>query len=185
MAGRTAANARWNLFASSTNCGSGFRLSVGEYIRPLIKDIRSRFGALPILVLSMHDESMYAERVLRAGAQGYVMKQEPGTKLLSAIRQVLDGRICVSDAFAERALRKIAGAPSGPDGFGVDQLSDRELEVFRMTGQGLRPRAIANQLCLSVRTVESYFARIKQKMGFSSASELAQQAVEWAKTQDS
>jgi len=149
----------------------------------LIKDIRARFGRLPVLVLSMHEEALYAERALRAGAQGYIMKQESGTLLLSAVRRVLSGHIYVSADFAERTLRGMADGMADACGFGIERLSDRELEVFRLMSSGLRPREIADRLHLSVRTVESYFARIKQKLNLKTASELSQHAIEWARNE--
>lgn len=144
----------------------------------LIKDIKSRWSRFPMLVLSMHDESFYAERVLRAGARGYITKQEPAEKLLTAIRTVLSGKIYVSDKMAEKILNRFAAASSDIDSLPVESLSDRELEVFHLIGQGLKPGAIAEKLHLSVKTVESYYARIKQKLNLENANELLRYAIQ-------
>lgn len=149
----------------------------------LIKDIKAQSPNLPVLVLSMYEESLYAERTLRAGAKGYVMKQEATETLLTAIRRVLGGDIWVSEDIASRMLRKFVdrGNPGlvGP----VDSLSDRELEVFEFVGRGLGTRQIAAKLDLSVRTVESYRAHIKQKLSLKNAAELVQHAVHWVQSE--
>jgi len=151
----------------------------------LIKDIKARCPDLPVLVLSMHEESLYAERALRAGAKGYVMKQEATETLLTAIRRVLGDDIWVSDEIAARMLRKFVdrGNPVllGP----MDSLSDRELEVFEFIGRGLGTRQIAAKLELSVKTVESYRAHIKQKLSLKNAMELVQHAIHWVQTEGS
>lgn len=151
----------------------------------LIKDIKNRHPRLPILVLSMHDEALYAERVLRAGARGYIMKQAPAEKLLTAIRTVLSGKIYLSDKMAEKMLQRFAPGSSAPDGLPIECLSDRELEVFQLIGQGFKPGAIAEKLHLSVKTVDSYYARIKEKMNFKSANELLRYAVQWGQSASS
>ena len=149
----------------------------------LIKDIRARFSDLLILVVSMHDESLYAERVLRAGARGYIMKQAGGEKFLLAIRQVLAGQIFVSDKMSARILDAFSGRLPDKSGSPVRQLSDREFEVFRLIGQGIGTRAIAEQLHLSVKTVEVHRANIKGKLGLATATELVRQAVRWVDSQ--
>lgn len=145
----------------------------------LLKNIRITSPRLPVLILSMHDESIYAERALRAGANGYIMKQEATEKVLIALRRILSGEIYVSDRIANSMLRHyVRGAnPSQPSS--VSDLTDRELEVFRLIGEGQTTRQIAEALHLSVKTVESYQAHIKEKLSLRSARELVQHAVEW------
>lgn len=150
----------------------------------LIKDVRLRFPRLPVLVLSMHDEALYAERVLRAGAQGYVMKSESGDVILAAIRHVLAGRIHLSDAMSTRLLGHLAGQKhSNTPASSVEHLSDRELEVFTELGQGRTTREIACTLKLSIKTVEAHRANIKQKLGIATAPELIRHAVNWVENQ--
>jgi DNA-binding NarL/FixJ family response regulator len=144
----------------------------------LIRKIKSEFGDLPVLVLSMHEEQFYAERALRAGAHGYIMKQEPTEKLVGAIRKLYDGDLFVSDDVAKRMLlRIVAGEEEGESP--VSSLSGRELEVFQLIGQGYGTREIAGMLHLSIKTIESYRANLKQKLNLKSASELVQYAVKW------
>lgn len=151
----------------------------------LIKKIRVDNARLPILVLSMHDESLYTERALRAGANGYIMKQEAPDQIVKAIRRVLAGEIYVSEQIGSRLLRKIVhGRPTAIDS-PIDNLSDRELEVFRLIGRGYRTRQIAEMLRLSVKTVESYREHIKHKMGFRDATELLQHAIQWVQGEKS
>jgi DNA-binding NarL/FixJ family response regulator len=144
----------------------------------LIKDIKVRFPRLPVLVLSMSDEAVYAERALRAGARGYMMKEEATEKVLDALRQVLGGGIYLSQSMSARLLHQLVeGAP--PDGGSpVDRLSDRELEVFQLIGQGLGTTEIARHLHLSPKTIETYRAHIKDKLGLDSATELLQHAIQ-------
>jgi DNA-binding NarL/FixJ family response regulator len=145
----------------------------------LLKAIRAAFPGLPVLVLSMHDESMYAERALRAGANGYIMKQEATESVLVALRRVLRGEMYVSDRVSNIMLRQIATG-AGPAGdTPVARLSDRELEVFRLIGEGRGTRRIAEELYLSVKTVETYQAHIKEKLGLQSSRDLVQRAIEW------
>jgi DNA-binding NarL/FixJ family response regulator len=145
----------------------------------LIRNIKARFPGLAVLVLSVHDESVYAEVAFRAGALGYLMKQEALEKLLVAIRRVLKGAVYVSDALAVKLLQKQlqghASAQSSPQ----DLLSDRELEVFQMIGQWKATRQIAEELHISVKTVEYYREQIKRKLNLKSAAELTQQATGW------
>lgn len=142
----------------------------------LIKDIHDRNPRLPILALSMHDENLYAERALHAGARGYIMKREPMDAFLAALRKVLDGRVAVSEAVVARMVE--AGhtheQPASADP--ADLLTDRELEVFRLLGEGVPTRDIAARLYIAASTVESYRASIKQKLGIRKASELIAQA---------
>ncbi|HEY6948177.1 MAG TPA: response regulator transcription factor [Gemmatimonadales bacterium] len=144
----------------------------------LLKEIRTTDPELPILVLSMHDESLYAERALRAGASGYIMKQEATERVLVALRRILRHEVYVSDRFASEVLHKIGGHTRARQP-SVASLSDRELEVFRLIGEGHATRQIAEELHLSVKTVESYQAHIKEKLGLSSARALVQRAIEW------
>ncbi len=145
----------------------------------LLKQIRLRDGQLPILVLSMHDESIYAERVLRAGANGYIMKQEATGLVLTAVRRILDGEIYVPERVASRMLRQYARGPAAGPASPLAILSDRELEVFRLIGAGRSTRQIAQALQLSVKTVESYQAHLKEKLGLRNARELQHHAIEW------
>jgi DNA-binding NarL/FixJ family response regulator len=145
----------------------------------LLKNIRLNNTALPILVLSMHDESMYAERALRAGANGYIMKQEATDRVLVAIRQILRREVYVSDRIANRMLQQIVSKPATTTAPLVTSLSDRELEVFRLIGDGYGTREIAVTLHLSIKTVESYQAHIKQKLNLPTARALVQRAIEW------
>ena len=145
----------------------------------LIGQIRAQHGDLPVLVLSMHQERFYAERVLRAGAQGFVTKQGDPSELLGAVRRVLGGDLYVSDALADELVLR---AVEGPDGGGpaVEQLSDREAEVVRFIGGGLTTREIAGELNLSVKTIESYRANVKRKLGLKTGAELARFAYDWS-----
>lgn len=151
----------------------------------LMKDIKTRFPGLPFLVLSMHQESIYAERAIRAGAKGYITKQEATKKVITAIRKVLEGRLYISESVKEKLLYSLIGSDeSDTDISLVDRLTDRELEVFRLIGQGKATRQIAEQLCLSTKTIETYRSRIKQKLNLSSGSELLRSAFQWASRQD-
>jgi len=145
----------------------------------LLKSIRIQYPGLPVLILSMHDELIYAERALRAGANGYIMKQEATEKVLIAVRRILNREVYVSDRVANKMLQMyIAGSPSTKQS-PVAGLSDRELEVFRLIGEGHSTRQIAEELHLSVKTVESYQAHIKEKLSLRSARELVQHAIQW------
>jgi DNA-binding NarL/FixJ family response regulator len=145
----------------------------------LVKDLQSRLPSLPVLILSMHDESLYAERVLRAGAKGYITKQEATKKILFAIRQVLAGQIYVSDAMATRMLHKLVLGRPQEQSSPIERLTDRELEVFQLIGQGQGTRRIAEELHLGIKTVESYRARIKDKLKLTDGTQLLQQAIQW------
>lgn len=143
----------------------------------LIKDLSARHPDLPTLVLSTHDEKVYAERALRAGARGYVMKQEPTAVVLRSIHAVLKGEIAVSDAMRSKLLGVFHG---GRDtAAGVESLSDRELEVFRLVGEGRGTSEIASHLHVSISTIESYRAHIKLKLGLANAMDLVSTAVRW------
>ena len=146
----------------------------------LLKDIRSRHPGIPVLILSMHDESVYAERALRAGAQGYIMKQEATEKVLVALRRILAHEIYVSERVANRMLQRYIGSPAPDKPSAISDLTDRELEVFRLIGEGHTTRQIAEELHISIKTVESYQAHIKDKLSLRSARELVQHAIQWA-----
>lgn len=152
--------------------GSGFSL---------IRRIRTANLPVEILVLSMHDESLYAERALRAGARGYISKQEATDHVATAIRKVLAGKIYLSEAMTERLLLGIAQNADHSDGDDspISRLSDRELEVFWLIGEGVGATEIANRLHLSVKTIETHRDRIKKKLGLDSASELNRFAMQW------
>jgi len=149
----------------------------------LLKNVRSRHPDLPVLILSMHDESIYAERALRAGAQGYIMKQEATEKVLVALRRILSREIYVSERIANRMLHRYIGNPSASKPSSIADLTDRELEVFRIIGEGHSTRQIAEELHISVKTVESYQSHIKEKLSLRSARELVQHAIQWSISQ--
>jgi DNA-binding NarL/FixJ family response regulator len=145
----------------------------------LVKTIRTKYAGMPVLVLSMHDESIYAERALRAGANGYIMKQEATERVLIAIRRILKGDVYLSDRAASRVVDHCVRRSPAANPSPVADLSDRELEVFRLIGQGHGTREIADTLRLSVKTVETYQTHIKEKLSLRNARELVQHAVEW------
>jgi len=150
----------------------------------LIKDIKAKHPRLPVLTLSMHDESLYAERALRAGAQGYIMKQEAPEMIVAAIRAVLAGTVYISDKVTSRMVHKLVGSKGELSATGVDTLSDRELEVFLLIGRGYGTRQIAEKLFLSAKTIETYRAHIKDKLGLADATELLQYAIQWVSGQE-
>jgi DNA-binding NarL/FixJ family response regulator len=145
----------------------------------LMKNIRQQHPDLPLLVLSMHDETLHAERALRAGARGYVMKQEAPEKVISAIRQVLQGNIYVSDALGAKLLNKLIDSRREKTASPLELLSDRELQVFQLLGRGFGTRQVADKLNVSIKTVEAYRANIKDKLNLKSSSELVQHAIHW------
>ena len=145
----------------------------------LIKTLGVQASETPLLVLTMHEESFYAERALRAGARGYLTKQEASDKILTAIRQVVRGDIYVSERLSPKLLKRlITGVPDEEDPL-VSRLSDRELQVFLMIGEGHGTQQIASQLNLSVKTIETYRAHLKQKLDLRDARELVQYAIRW------
>jgi DNA-binding NarL/FixJ family response regulator len=146
----------------------------------LIKSLQRLHPSLPVLVLSMHDESLYAERVFRAGARGYINKRESAQKVIEAIRRVLDGKLYVSEKAAEiLAARAMRGTHERPP---IERLSDRELEVFERLGRGIGTRQISEEFRVSIKTVQAYCARIKEKLDLGSATELLREAVRWHDT---
>ena len=148
----------------------------------LTKWIRARSERIPILIMSMHDESLYAERVLRAGAHGYVMKAEVADKIVIAIRKALQGEIYLSEKVEQDILHEVSGRTTEKDQSPIRKLSDRELEVFRLIGQGMGTRAIADQLRLSIKTIETYRSHLKEKLGLSNATQLVRYAAQWVET---
>jgi DNA-binding NarL/FixJ family response regulator len=145
----------------------------------LIKTLKEREGHIPVLVLSMHDESLYGERAVRAGARGYLNKQEASKKVIAAIRTILAGEIFVSDKMKSDMLQKMSGGQRPEGSSPTDVLTDRELEVFQLLGQGLGVRQIAENLFVSVKTIEAHREHIKQKMNFKSSSELLRYAIQF------
>ena len=145
----------------------------------LIKDLRAMHPEVRILVVSMQDENLYAERVVRAGAHGYITKQEATRKILEAIRQVLDGKVFLSEKLSAELLSRMVGKPKATPGSSYEMLTDRELQVFDLVGQGFGTRQIAEQLGVDVKTIETYRARIKDKLELKDASELLRKAIAW------
>ncbi len=145
----------------------------------LIKDLKAIHPELAVLVLTMHEEALYAERALRAGARGYVMKRAATRQIVVAIRKVLAGELYISDKVASAMTESYVTGRSGKMAFSVDLLSDRELEVFRLFGQGCDTRRIADTLHVSIKTVQAHYARMKEKLGLSSVTELVREAVRW------
>jgi len=145
----------------------------------LLKTIRARDFNLPVLILSMMDEVLYAERGLRAGANGYIMKQQATEQVLVAIRRILGGEIYVSERMSNKMLHLFVGGSPAQQSSPVADLTDRELEVFRLIGEGHGTRQIADELHLSIKTVESYQAHIKEKLLLKNGRELVQRAIQW------
>ena len=151
----------------------------------LMKELTYRWPNLPLLAYSMHDEQIYAERALRAGAKGYVMKQHPPETLLEAIKSVLRGKVYLSPQMSDRLLGKLVGAGTSekPVQSPIEKLSDRELEVLQLIGKGQTTAQIADKLCLSVKTIETYREHLKQKLNLKSGPELVRYAIEWSLSQ--
>ena len=150
----------------------------------LTKSIMVENSELPVMVLSIHDESVYAERALLAGAKAYLMKDAVSENIVRAIRTVLGGEIYVSNSISKKFLHKIARDKKGTTKTPIENLSDREFEVFRLIGEGFKASQIAMQLHLSVKTIETYRSRIKEKLNLPNAAELLQYSIKWAKSQD-
>jgi DNA-binding NarL/FixJ family response regulator len=148
----------------------------------LVKNLGSQFPLVALIVLSMHDEVLYAERALRAGARGYVMKRETTKSVLTAIRRVLEGSVYVSERVVNGMARKLSSSDKASASSPVDRLSDRELEIFRLLGQGRTTSQIAADLHLSLKTVQAYCARAKEKFGVNSLGELLRAAIRWEDT---
>jgi DNA-binding NarL/FixJ family response regulator len=145
----------------------------------LIKEIHSRWPELPVLVLSMHDDALYAERAIRAGARGYLNKQAATQNLLPAIRRVLSGALSLDDKITTRIVARLTAKPGETRAGVEDLLSERELRVFELTGDGLTPHQIAARLNIGVKTVETYRGRIRTKLGLGDGSELLRLAIAW------
>jgi DNA-binding NarL/FixJ family response regulator len=145
----------------------------------LIKTMKLRYRELPALVVSMHDESLFAERALRAGARGYIMKQEAVENVLIAIRRVLNGEIFVSDKITTKMLETLIASDAKTVRTPLDLLSNRELTVFRLIGQGFKTSQIADKLHLSVKTIESYRSHIKEKLKLDTGTDLMKYAIQW------
>lgn len=149
----------------------------------LIKDLRARQSTLPVLVLSMHDETVFAERALRAGARGYIMKQAGGKLLIDAIRHVLAGNVYVSPQVSARILESFAGRPGEAARSPIERLTDREFEVFQLLGQGRGTREIALELNLSIKTVEVHRTNARNKLDLKTGAELVNAAIRWTETE--
>jgi DNA-binding NarL/FixJ family response regulator len=148
----------------------------------LLRNLKAMRPAVSSIVLSMHDEQLYAERALRAGARGYIMKREATKNVIAGIREVLAGRLYLSERLKSLFSEKfLGGAP--PGGSPIEKLSDRELEVFELLGQGCETRKIAETLHVSMKTVQAFCARIKEKLKLSTATELLREAIRWHETQ--
>ena len=149
----------------------------------LTKNLKAQAPNLPILVVSMHDEALYAERALRAGAMGYVMKQEAGEKVALALQHLLRGEIFLSDRMKEKMLHRFVNHKREGMVFSIDTLSDREMEVFQLIGNGYGTRQIAQKLGLSSKTIDSYREHLKQKLGLATGADLVRHAIQWARTE--
>ena len=145
----------------------------------LIKNLESQFPLVALIVLSMHDEALYAERALRAGARGYVLKRETTKSVLTCIRRVIEGSVYVSERVVNSIARRLSASHKPAETSPVERLSDRELEIFRLLGQGRTTSEIAEDLHLSLKTVQAYCARAKEKFGVSSLGELLRAAIRW------
>ena len=145
----------------------------------LIKDMKAQGLQIPVLVISMHEDKLYAERVLRAGARGYVSKNAPPAEVLAAVRKVLDGGIYLSEFLTRTVLERVASGEKSGEPKGIDLLSDRELEVFQLVGRGMNSREISEQINLGQTTVDSYRQRIREKLGLKNAAALYQRAAQW------
>ena len=149
----------------------------------LIKNIKANCSGVAVIVLSMHDESLYAERTIRAGARGYIMKRETTKRIIEAIRTVLGGKLYVSERVTALFAKKFLDGHLPTDDSPIEQLSDRELEVFQLLGQGYETRQVAESLHISMKTVQAYCARIKEKLKLASALELLREAIRWHEEQ--
>jgi DNA-binding NarL/FixJ family response regulator len=145
----------------------------------LLKQLKTQFPQVALIILSMHDEALYAERALRAGAQGYVMKHETSKSVLASIRRVLGGGVYVSERIVKRMALRLTSSRQTITSSPVERLSDRELEIFRLLGQGRTTSQIAGDLNLSLKTVQAYCARAKEKFGVTSLTELLRAAIRW------
>jgi DNA-binding NarL/FixJ family response regulator len=147
----------------------------------LLKDIRAMSPRMPVLIISMHDETLYAERIIRAGGRGYIMKQEGPEKIIQAIRRVLSGGISVSESISLQILDALSGPKGG--GTSISKLTDREFEVYRLLGQGKEPHEISRLLHISIKTVDTHRMNIRRKLGLRNATELIHHATRWTAEQ--
>lgn len=145
----------------------------------LVQNVRAQYPEVRIIVFSMYDENVYAERAIRAGAAGYLMKSEPTKNIVEAIRSANDGEVYLSQKMSSRILNKVAMGRTSEPSFAIDELTDREMAVFQMLGQGYSVQEIQDRLSLSRKTIETYRRRAKEKLGFDTVSELLQYAVQW------
>lgn len=145
----------------------------------LVQNVRAQYPDVQTIVFSMYDENVYAERAIRAGAAGYLMKSEPTKNIVEAVRSVHDGEVYLSNRMASRILNKVAMGETSEPSFAIDELTDREMAVFQMLGQGYSVQEIQDRLNLSRKTIETYRRRAKEKLGFDTVSELLQYAVQW------
>ncbi|MCL5096289.1 MAG: response regulator transcription factor [Candidatus Omnitrophica bacterium] len=155
----------------------------GSHGLELIKDIKARWPRLPVLVLSMHDEALFAERALRAGARGYIMKQVPSVELLASLRRVLRGKYYLSETMTRQLLGQFADGQHAKGTSPLARLSNREFEVLELIGRGNRTRQIAQQIHVSVKTVQSHREHIKEKLRLQDAVSLVRFAVQWVESQ--
>lgn len=149
----------------------------------LVKNLRAIAPEMPVLIMSMHDEGLYAERALRAGARGYVMKHEASETILTAIRSVLAGQVYLSEKMKEKMLHRLAHNRKDEVVFPIDSLSDREMEVFQLIGNGYSTREIAEKLNLSIKTIDSYREHLKLKLGLATGPDLVRHAIQWVKSE--
>lgn len=150
----------------------------------LVKNIKAQFPTMPILIISMYDENLYAERALRAGAMGYVMKNEAAEHLLAAIDRVLEGEVYLSEGIKDKMLQRfVSSNRKDESAFAIESLSDREMEVFQLIGNGFSTRQIAARLGLSVKTIDSYREHLKAKLAVSTGSDLVRHAIQWVKSE--
>lgn len=150
----------------------------------LTKNLKVLLPDLPVLIMSMHDESLYAERALRAGAKGYVMKQEASDNILIAIRRILEGELYLSEKMKEKMLHRLVHNRKDEVVFSIDTLSDREMEVFQLIGNGFSTRQIATKLNLSVKTIDSYREHLKLKLHIEKGADLVRHAIQWVKSEN-
>ena len=182
----TAVNARQALAAVEATAPDIAIVDVsldGSHGIELVRELKARHPGLNVLMLSMHDESLYAERALRAGAKGYLMKREPPQKLLQAIRGVAAGGLCFSDAVTASVLEHVAGTRRGAALLPMDKLSDRELQILELIGLGRTTRQIAEELHVSVKTVQAHREHLKEKLQLDGATALARFAVNWVESE--
>lgn len=145
----------------------------------LLKDIKAQYPKMQVLILSMHDENIFGIRAFRAGAAGYVMKQAAPEHVIAAIRKILDGDVYVSESLEKRLIHQFRGTRSARTGSPLEDLTDRELQVFGLLGKGMTTRQVAEYLHLSIKTIESHRAKIKEKMNLKNSMELLQHAIHW------